>query len=97
LKSILKIQLTFNEIEYPSSLTPLLEMSPHIRARFCKQVLELFFREGGTRDGIWPARTSTVATRVAESRDQHFVPNKAELEGSIEAETFDGSFADYFK
>jgi len=96
-KSVLKIQLTFNEIEYPATLLPLLGMPPYIRARFCKQVLELFFREGGTMDGIWPVRSPSGASVGAESAGVESAPAKAELEGLVAPEMFDDSFASYFK
>jgi hypothetical protein len=97
MKSVLKIQLTFNAIEYPASLLPLLDMPPSIRARFCKQVLELFFREGGARDGTWPVRTPSGVMGVGESRGQQSALAKAEPEGSIAPEMFDDSFASYFQ
>ena len=67
--TILKLQLTFNEIEYPAALAPLLEMPPHYRSRFCKQVLEMFFRDAAETNGIWPPRGGVVHSVQANATD----------------------------
>jgi hypothetical protein len=94
---VLKLQLTFNELEFPAAMAPLLCMPPHFRSRFCKQVIELYFREGGDTSGVWPTRRTVMATTESEviSAKPGGTPEKG-TQGPIDQEMFNDSFASYF-
>lgn len=96
MKATLKLQLTFNAVEYPAALTPLLEMPPHYRSRFCKQVLEMFFREGGA-DGMWPAAGGIHSVQVAGKTATPGKISGQDAGGPIGTKMFDDSYAEYFE
>ncbi|BCZ85200.1 hypothetical protein [Paraburkholderia terrae] len=96
---ILKLQLTFNEIEYPASLAPLLELAPHYRSRFCKQILEMYFREVAGTGGIWPTpggASRPVNVNANGTPASVSVPDQ-DAGDKIGSEMFADSFASYFK
>lgn len=96
MKVTLKLQLTFNEIEYPAALAPLLEMPPHYRSRFCKQVLEMFFRGGGA-DGTWPVAGGIQSVQVAGMTAPSGKTPGQDAASPLGTKMFDDSYAEYFE